>query len=130
MRDRSVELKTLQTRLRKAEAILEALRDEQRGVSRRMTEAQATVDLLRRHIAALQNAGVVITEHAMLRYLQRVHGIDLEQVQREMLPANVEERIRTLGSGLFPVDGFSLRVRDGQVVTVVAPAEGQVSTNA
>lgn len=130
MRDRSVELKTLQTRLRKAEAILEGLRDEQRAVSRRMAEAQATADLLRRHIAALQDAGIVITEHAMLRYLQRVHGIDLEQVQREMLPANVEERIRTLGSGLFPVDGFSLRVRDGQVVTVVAPAEGQVSKNA
>lgn len=130
MRDRSFELKTLQTRLRKAEANLEGLRDEQRSVSRRMTEAQATVDQLRRHIASLHDAGIVISEHAMLRYLQRVHGIDLEQVQREMLPSGVEEQIRTLGSGLFPVDGFSLRVRDGQVVTVVAPAEGTVDTNA
>lgn len=130
MRDRTLELKTLQTRLKKAQANLETLREEQRGLSRRMAEACSVVEDLQRKIAVVQDAGIVITEHAMLRFLQRVRGVDLEQVQREMLPANVEERIRTLGSGLFPVDGFSLRVRDGQVVTVVAPAEGQVSTNA
>lgn len=65
-----------------------------------------------------------ISEHAIIRYLERVLGLDLEIVMAEMLPEHVKAQIATLENGDFPVktrQGFPfwLRVRNKRVITVL-----------
>ena len=74
---------------------------------------------------------LTITEHAMIRYLERVHGLDVEQLLKEMIPKDILE-IVNLCQGL-PVNGpesnhnfFSCQshtvvIREGTIVTVLAP---------
>jgi predicted nuclease with TOPRIM domain len=65
------------------------------------------------------SAGVEISEHAILRYLERIEGVDIEEVRKKILPPEVREQIQILGSGVFPVAGFKLRARDNVIVTVM-----------
>lgn len=65
--------------------------------------------------------GVRVTEHAVLRYLERVHNIDLFLIAEEMLgDKGVTDSIKTVGAGLIPVrNDFVLRIIDGMVITVL-----------
>lgn len=59
-----------------------------------------------------------ITDHALLRYLERVIGIDVEAHRRE-----VENRVRRavdLGACGLVKDGFRYRISDDRITTVVA----------
>lgn len=62
-----------------------------------------------------------VTDHAILRYLERVKGVDLEKVRKELMPYDVEKQIKMIGfSGIYPVDkSHKLRVKDRTVVTVL-----------
>lgn len=63
-----------------------------------------------------------ITDHAVLRYLERVKGVDIAAIRREMTSAALEA-VSTLG-GTADVRmpcGARLRVINGAVVTVVPP---------
>lgn len=64
--------------------------------------------------------GVRITDHAIVRFLERVHGLNLNEVRRQMTSNGVGELIRTLKSGRFPLgNGAKLVVQDSVVITVV-----------
>jgi hypothetical protein len=58
----------------------------------------------------------VVTDHAVLRYLERALGLDVEAVRAE-----VEARVETglhHGAGKVVVGGMRYVLRDGRVVTV------------
>lgn len=62
----------------------------------------------------------VVTEHAMLRWLERVCGIDLKAVERDILAEGRAGMVLLLEDGRIPVgDGVRLVVRRRCVVTVL-----------
>jgi len=69
-----------------------------------------------------RSGGIVISEHALLRYCERVLRINLVDVRNAILPEKTAEIIETLGNGKYPVlsaaGQFRVIVRDGVVVTV------------
>jgi hypothetical protein len=82
------------------------------------TRASARDDAIKAHDAALcklqaveksietllrQAEKPVITEHAMLRYLEQVHGLDLEALQKEMLGETGVAAINTLKTCRIPL---------------------------
>lgn len=107
---------------------LEACRAEHSRLTLTVVSAQTRqstlamqIKILEQHVAALapyQN--VVITDHAVLRYLERVHGIGIEEVKEKILPSDskVRQQIAEIGEGRFPVGPHRVRVRDGKVVTI------------
>jgi hypothetical protein len=63
-----------------------------------------------------------VTDHAVVRYLERVAGMDIAAIRRAILPADVEAQVRVLGDGRYPVgETHAAIVRDGVVVTVYDP---------
>ena len=64
----------------------------------------------------------LVTDHAVLRYLERVRDIDVEALRQEIAQLlgvtaeNPPRRAKVVG-------GFLFHVKDGQVVTVVRPEE-------
>lgn len=61
--------------------------------------------------------GTVISDHAIVRYMQRVHGIDLDAIRDEIV--GCDHKALKLPDGQFGVGSHKIRVRDGVVVTVV-----------
>lgn len=62
-----------------------------------------------------------LSDHAILRYFERVIGINVDAVHKEVLTDDVKALIDTLGgSGKIPNEnGFSLVLKDNVVVTIV-----------
>lgn len=60
-----------------------------------------------------------ITDHALLRYLERVVGIDIDAA-RAAIAGAVK---RSQGAPIVRVDGVRYVIRRGQVVAVLAPGQ-------
>jgi predicted nuclease with TOPRIM domain len=59
-----------------------------------------------------------ITDHALLRYVERVFGIDVDAVRWEILTDSVARCIE-LGASTITVKGIQFRVKDRSIVTVI-----------
>lgn len=114
-------LKQLQTQLGKAQADLQAAKQEQQEASRKVTRCHEIVESLKKQIDTLPKEGLVVSEHAMLRYFERVLGYDLSDIRTKIITPQTEEATKVVGSsGLFPCDGGKVRLKGGVAVTVIA----------
>lgn len=66
-----------------------------------------------------------VSEHAMLRYIERKYGIDMQELQKEILSDETKAVIReAMPNCRLPIgDGLYIVVRDCVVVTVVRKEE-------
>ena len=65
---------------------------------------------------------VEITDHAVLRYLERVHGVDIAKVRADMQSPALAIANDYGCPVLIGKHGERLVIRDGVVVTVIAKA--------
>lgn len=61
---------------------------------------------------------VRITDHTLIRYLERVKGVDVEALRRKI--ALTVGRGNDLGASAVRVGGFTYRIEEGHVVTIHA----------
>lgn len=59
-----------------------------------------------------------ISDHAMLRYLQRKYKVDFNELRNEILTESVISAIN-LGASAITVDGFKLMIHDKCVTTIL-----------
>lgn len=60
-----------------------------------------------------------VSDHALLRYLERAKGLDREAVEAEILTNELVYQVRTLGgTGRFVSEGRRVHVEDYVVVTI------------
>jgi len=62
---------------------------------------------------------LIVTNHALLRYFERVKGFDMEEVKKEILTEEVLRLHKELGSGKFPNEGFHVVIVNNVVKTVL-----------
>ena len=83
------DLKSLQVRKTKLEREIKELEREKNEVCQRLNEKKKQLSNVNSGIKQLQS-NVVITEHILVRYLERVKGIDMEEIKKEILePAEI-----------------------------------------
>lgn len=71
-------------------------------------------------IRAAQPGEVIVTDHAVLRYLERYCDFDIEAVKQRILADGRGELIKKMRSGRFPLDaGAKIVAKDGVVITIV-----------
>jgi hypothetical protein len=65
-------------------------------------------------------ADCLVTDHAVVRYIERVLGVDLELAREAILADGRAEAIRAIGRGRIRIANSEavLEVMDGRVVTV------------
>lgn len=69
-----------------------------------------------------QTKPLTITDHAILRYLERVEGIDVEVVKKALVGQQVLDQVSALGGdGVYPSEDGTcqIRVSNSVVVTVL-----------
>lgn len=115
-------LKRLQTEQKELSDIVQSLEDKKKEVNEDCSKKKSKLDQVKkriRELTSLEN-GVIVSEHAMLRYLERVRGVNLKELHDAILTHEIEEKIKTLGNGVYPVGGtHQVKVRDGTVVTIM-----------
>lgn len=122
----SEQLKALQVRATKAGEELAQIRAEQQEINRRYSEASARLSAINGDIAKLKEAATepIVSEHAMLRYVERVLKVDLGAVRAAILTARNVATINFVRSGKVPLgDGITLVVKDRTVVSVLTKDE-------
>ena len=121
MFDISQRLKALRSEKKKRGERVRALNDEISRIRSDVKTENDHIEKLNNEISDLttSNKEVVVTEHAMLRYLERVKGLDLEDVRDEIESDKLRAMISQFGgNGRFTVDGKNYRVKNYSVITV------------
>ena len=112
-------LKQLQTQASTLEADLQCLADEQMNAASKKDQVSERLKAIQSEMELLKKTEPVISEHAIIRYLQRVKGLDIEEIKNAMLDDRLKHAIVTLGDGKYPIgNGHYVVVKNRVIVTV------------
>lgn len=120
LRDSSV-LKSLTSQLRKLEGERDGIVLQKKSLDDDLALKVQQIKTIHHKMKLLRGDGVLVSEHALLRYMERVMKIDLSQLEKEILTDSVLTQQAALGDGEYPSSGFSVKIRDSVVVTVLVP---------
>jgi len=117
----SRKLKGLQTQLRNLKGEYESLKIECANKQREVQQKKVTIDSIESEIAKMNTkTNIKVSEHAVLRYLERISGLDIENIEKLILNENVLNLINQLGgNGTYPNTEFKVVVKDFVVTTIV-----------
>lgn len=121
VKDSSI-LKNLQSQLSRLEGEFESLKMQQNDIAVNIQHKKKHIEEVKNKIKQLQSnkkKALVVSEHAILRYLERVENIDINSIIEKISTDKLKEMADVLGNGTFPVNGFSAKVIDNVVVTVI-----------
>lgn len=116
--------KTKTTEKKKLESYLSILKGQQNALkaqisdlNRQLTEKEKSIAATTASIKALAPSELEVTDHALLRYLERHEDIDLDEI-REMIIGDLSESVGFFGNGTFPINGLQAVVRNNKVITI------------
>jgi predicted RNase H-like nuclease (RuvC/YqgF family) len=115
------EINFLNRRIAEIEERLSSLREQDKNLRKQIREEERRLLTAKEKLERLTKKAEepILTDHALVRYLERVKGIDIAQMKKEILNDKLRELIGTLGNGKFPCDGFTAIVKDNQVITIL-----------
>ena len=119
----SHEVKELQSRIAKQEVTVKAMEEDHKAATKRYLEANSALATLRARLKELTTEAPTptVTEHALLRYCERMYGIDLDKIKADILTPATIAKINALKSAKIEIGpGTRIVVKDRVVVTVEA----------
>ena len=114
-------LKSLQSQLNNMIGDYEALQIECKNKQREVAQKKYAIDSLKEQISKMnKKKGVKVSEHAILRYLERVEGLEISNIEKLILNDDVMNMINQLGgNGSYPNKGFKVMLKNYVVTTVI-----------
>ena len=116
------ELKALQSQLSKAKMEAKIIADEAAEANRRRVLAEKRVHDLTSKLTEIESIRQepIVSEHAMLRWLERVKGINLQEITAEILTEKNKKAINFSKSGRYIISelGVALIFKNCTVITV------------
>ena len=116
------ELKMLQSMKASVEVEIESLQLSEKTLKQEILTKKNNLNTIKQRIINLSKSedGLTISEHAILRYIERVMGVNIENIADKVLPADEVSMIEHLGNGHFPINNgeFKIIVKNGIVITV------------
>ena len=115
-----VAIKQLESEQKGLQGQLTAIESEEKDLKRRKDDIQKAIDIISRKIRSRHDSGLVISEHAILRYLERVKEIDLEEIKALVAPEGTEKIIKAFGGkGTFPIGTHQIVVENNTIKTIL-----------
>lgn len=116
-------LKGLESQLARLESDLATCKSIIREKNIELNAIQKNISKVKDLIESLTiNEELIVSEHAVLRYLERVQGQKIEDIQSEILTDTFKKLAKTLGDGKILLDkhpGFSAIIKNGIIVTII-----------
>ena len=120
----SSELKALNSQLIKLKAQRDSVIKEIEFKQQESSMLKKRINTINKKIEFLKKKNekrgdLIITEHAMLRYIERVMGIDLSLIEKK-IKAEIQNIYQQMGDGTYPIgDGKKAKIKDGNVITIL-----------
>jgi len=121
-----VELKDVMRKLAENEHNKRLLDLEKRRIEDSIAASNRRIEEIEKQIRGVpeKRNSVVISEHAILRYIERVIGLKPEEIASKILSDKEREAVASMGDGTYPVqETHKVKVKNGVVVTVL-PIDG------
>ena len=112
------QLKGLQTRLSKLQGDYKPLVEAAKQAQRDQHTCLSRIKAIEAEIEGFKEKDIIVTEHAVLRYLERIMGFDLEQINKSLLTDDVKLMIGKMGDGKYPIDGGRMIVKNNTIISI------------
>lgn len=114
------EIKNSKSQIRDLELALQVKRNEKERLENEYNLLKQNLGVLKVQLAKLEDVkDYQISEHAIVRYLERVCNLDIEAIKQSILSEAMLKNIEQFKSGKFPIkNGFFAVVKDYKIVTV------------
>lgn len=114
------ELKKLQSLLIKQKSEIDLIKRERQLINERLSVAERNLKNTEEELKKLKTGNkIIVSEHAVLRYLERTMELDLKAVESEILTEETIKQYKTLGNGKYPVsNGCKAVIKDNVVLTI------------
>ncbi len=119
------ELAELEGELKAARSVLEKIEAQYNNLAAAKARADKKLILLHDEKKVLENRRnrtPLVSDHAVVRYIERVMGGDIEAV-RKRISGSYSNKIKKMDDGRIERNDCTLVVTDNQVVTILAPGE-------
>lgn len=114
------ELKKLQSLMVKQKSEIDLIKRERQLADERLAVAERNLKKIEEEMKKLKNGNkIIVSEHAILRYLERTMELDIKAIEKEILTDETLKQYRTLGNGKYPIsNGCKAVIKDNVVITV------------
>lgn len=93
---------------------------EVKNLSQRMSILDQKIARESKKAKSNKEKRAAITDHALLRYLERVHNFNIEEIKKQLLSDNVKTHVKRFKSGKVTENGITFIFKDGVIITIVA----------
>lgn len=117
----SHELKQLTVRAQKLEAELVSIDKELMTIRQNRSKLDSTLQSIHQRISELTDKQPTVSEHALLRYMERVKAFDLSLIENEILSPQNRAIINASPNKSCKIkkSGYELVVKNGVVISVI-----------
>lgn len=117
----AAQLKALQGKLARKQKELESSKEQAALFQRCVAQAQWDIKQIQAEIQEVQQNNqktLIVSEHAMLRYIERVIGISMDDLKARIVSPQLQKQVDQLGDGKYPADGCRVVVKNNTIVTI------------
>lgn len=118
-------LKSLQTTRNKHIRVIADNHKIIKHAEAQIKESEKSISEIEDKLKELKEGPVILSEHAYLRYLERVYDIDKQKIYDEIVTPRIAEAIKTLGSGEIKVKDYKIIFRGNTIVTITPQEEAK-----
>lgn len=114
--------KSLKTKLAQLNEEMRIIRKEISEKTKESNKLFKEIDDIQKRMESLREANIILSEHAILRYLERSDALNREELYNKILSKKNKEAINALGDGKYPMNdgsGLSLIVKGNVITTIV-----------
>jgi chromosome segregation ATPase len=114
-------LKNKQTLVAKLKLEREKMVQELKELQRSVAHKEAQIKKHEEELLKMQEGAknLIVSEHALLRYLERVYKLDLSKLESEIVPEELQRQVSEYGNGTYKLENFSIKVVENVIVTVM-----------
>lgn len=98
-----------------------ALKEQKKLVEKEISVLEDSLKSLEQKIEKIQNSDLIVSEHAIIRYIERVIGINIEEIVEKIATEKMKKMVECCGNGLYPSENgdFKLKINNNVVVTIL-----------
>ncbi len=119
----SKEVKVARKRIKEIGVEISDLNAQKQRIQADITRRNNQIRKLKDRLKELEGVELTATDHAILRYLERVQGLDLDEIRKEMITDSLKKQVEVLGgTGKFPGPNNTRFIMDNKRIVSVVPA--------
>ena len=119
----SQEVKTIRTRIKQIGVEISHLDAECGRLRKEKGDKIEVINKLKSRLKEMEGVDLEITDHAILRYLQRAEALDVDKIKALILTEQLREQVETVGgTGKFPGPNGTRLVMENKRIISVIPA--------